>query len=665
MSTPATPITFTLHNNSTSSIAIRSISYVDAAEIQHVSDYTGIGGTSGDTRGDTIVRHTKLYEYGDYLQKNFVRDTKPASARYTTMTGVTLTVESVLNIQPGWIASGNGLTGRSVVTVTPPTTLTLDGTYSSPPPPTIGGTVTFSTTTKAIIVNNSTNLGLGWKIIGNGYELADNAIITSINGSTLEVNVLSGTNSVVGSPFTFSSSTNYLTLNNNTSLETGFSAKNNGYNDTQNIISVLIDGKTVQMSAPPGSLPTVGNPITFTSNANLVVIPAYSEVTFSINYTSGGPVGTNYYSAITINATQLPSTPLVGHIDNYVNIATPAAPPPAPGSPTTTYTTTYTGGGQGGNRQTYVTTTYGYADGSTLSITTNENGTITSQSSTNADPGSEGDPGAGTVTTSVTSNPNASSPSGECFDPMALVTMHDGSKKHIKDIMVGDLLMNQQGTSNEVLGIVTPKLKSSLMYSFNKHWAFVSESHPILTTTGWAAFNPNSWAVEEEFVGKLSKIEIGTEIITQDGTELVTEIKGHVLPEYYTIYNLILGGDHTYIVEDCIVHNKKGIVCTAMNDHYGFGSFRNRVWLKYAEKNLTKAHEVGYHTIFLPLVNYGFKQGNGITNRIVRNILEHIARHRSTDIRAEMRGLKRDALGRAYRFILEPLCCLVGKLKGY
>ena len=109
----------------------------------------------------------------------------------------------------------------------------------------------------------------------------------------------------------------------------------------------------------------------------------------------------------------------------------------------------------------------------------------------------------------------------------------------------------------------------------------------------------------------------------------------------------------------------KGIVCTAMNEAYGFGSYRNRIWLAYAKKYLTKAHEVGYHAIFLPLVDYGFKQGNGVTNRMVRNALEHIARHRSTDIRAEMRNLKRDNIGRVYRWILETMCYIVGKLKGY
>jgi hypothetical protein len=107
------------------------------------------------------------------------------------------------------------------------------------------------------------------------------------------------------------------------------------------------------------------------------------------------------------------------------------------------------------------------------------------------------------------------------------------------------------------------------------------------------------------------------------------------------------------------------IVCTAMNHAYGFGGFRNKIWLAYAAKNLTKAHEVGYHALFLPLVAVGYNQGDKMHNRIVRRVLENIARHRSADLRAEMRGTKRDPVGRAYRLILEPLCFAVGKLKGY
>lgn len=107
------------------------------------------------------------------------------------------------------------------------------------------------------------------------------------------------------------------------------------------------------------------------------------------------------------------------------------------------------------------------------------------------------------------------------------------------------------------------------------------------------------------------------------------------------------------------------IVCTAMNQEYGFGSFRQSIWLRYSAQHMTKAHEVGYHAMFLPLVDYGFKQGDALPNRMVRKLLEHVARHRTADLRAEMRGSKRDYAGRAYRLFLEPLCLVVGKLKGY
>lgn len=107
------------------------------------------------------------------------------------------------------------------------------------------------------------------------------------------------------------------------------------------------------------------------------------------------------------------------------------------------------------------------------------------------------------------------------------------------------------------------------------------------------------------------------------------------------------------------------IICTAMNQAYGFGSFRNAIWIEYADKHLTKAHEVGYHTLFLPLVDYGFKQGDGKMNMVVRKVLEWGTRHRSMDLRAEMRGKKRDTTGRILRSLFEPLCYIVGKIKGY
>ena len=101
------------------------------------------------------------------------------------------------------------------------------------------------------------------------------------------------------------------------------------------------------------------------------------------------------------------------------------------------------------------------------------------------------------------------------------------------------------------------------------------------------------------------------------------------------------------------------IVCTMMNDSYGFGNFRNKIWLKHS-RDLPKEYEVGYHTIFLPLVK--FAKGEGKLNKTVKKTLEHIARHRTYDLKQEMKG-KTHLLGRAYRKVLEPICFITGKIK--
>jgi hypothetical protein len=101
------------------------------------------------------------------------------------------------------------------------------------------------------------------------------------------------------------------------------------------------------------------------------------------------------------------------------------------------------------------------------------------------------------------------------------------------------------------------------------------------------------------------------------------------------------------------------IICTAMNASYGFGSYRQAIWLNYSNKHLTKAHEVGYHTLFLPLVYLAYTKDI----KFIRTLLEHGTRRRTADLRAELKGTKRNTLGRFYRIIFEPLCYTVGKIK--
>ena len=99
------------------------------------------------------------------------------------------------------------------------------------------------------------------------------------------------------------------------------------------------------------------------------------------------------------------------------------------------------------------------------------------------------------------------------------------------------------------------------------------------------------------------------------------------------------------------------IVCTMMNESYGFGSFRNKIWMKF-HGNISPEYQKGYHKLFLPLVNYAKQKG--ITNKIIKNILEHIAVHSTIDMRQALRG-KRHLLGRIYRKVILPLCYWAGR----
>jgi hypothetical protein len=105
------------------------------------------------------------------------------------------------------------------------------------------------------------------------------------------------------------------------------------------------------------------------------------------------------------------------------------------------------------------------------------------------------------------------------------------------------------------------------------------------------------------------------------------------------------------------------IVCTAMNKAYGFGSFRQAIWLQHsANMPNAKTIEKGYHKLFLPVVAFAFSDKQTFVRKLVRKVSEHIARHRTADLWKEMRGKRRDTLGRIYRAIIEPICYIAGKV---
>jgi hypothetical protein len=77
------------------------------------------------------------------------------------------------------------------------------------------------------------------------------------------------------------------------------------------------------------------------------------------------------------------------------------------------------------------------------------------------------------------------------------------------------------------------------------------------------------------------------------------------------------------------------IICTAMNSMYGFGGFRNAIWMKYQASHPSmkkEEYELGYHKLIMPLVK------RMKTSKFIRTIVEFNARQRTFNLRREMRG---------------------------
>jgi hypothetical protein len=257
---------------------------------------------------------------------------------------------------------------------------------------------------------------------------------------------------------------------------------------------------------------------------------------------------------------------------------------------------------------------------------------------------------------------------GSCFIAGTKVSMADGTFKNIEYVKVGDKVKGHK-EDNTVIKLDPTSLGDRKLYSFNnnQHYFFTSE-HPFMTEEGWKSIKPEKTKERDgvELYDQLrGELKVGDKLVTDNGLVEITNIDSKEMnsPEM-SLYNFNVSNDNSYIADGYIVHNKGGgggkIVCTMMNERYGFGSFRNKIWMKFHEHHGPE-YQKGYHAIFLPLVKIA--KGEGKINTAVRKVLEHMGRHVTADMFKIMKGKKRDPLGRIYRAIFEPACHIIGKIK--
>lgn len=150
-----------------------------------------------------------------------------------------------------------------------------------------------------------------------------------------------------------------------------------------------------------------------------------------------------------------------------------------------------------------------------------------------------------------------------CFIAGTKVTLADGSKKPIEELVVGDKVKGQNQV-NTVIDIKKPLLATKKLYSINGGKAFVTSAHPFMTTEGWKSFDPEESKKETPGL-KVTKLAVGDTLITQDGTITIKSIETASDDPNTLTFNPMLDGDNTYYADNYLVHNKgRNEICSAV-----------------------------------------------------------------------------------------------------
>lgn len=157
-----------------------------------------------------------------------------------------------------------------------------------------------------------------------------------------------------------------------------------------------------------------------------------------------------------------------------------------------------------------------------------------------------------------------------CFLAGSLVSLADGSTKPIEEIRVGDLVIGAFGEHNPVLALHRPLLGSATMCKINNEHSTTSH-HPHISTDRrfycmdpefvrnatygrtHTVFDADGKEIEMMLHGlkpdRILQMETGLSLKTIEGERIVRSLETYTLPPTTQLYNLVVGGSHTYHVD--------------------------------------------------------------------------------------------------------------------
>lgn len=256
-------ITYTLLNNAPATATIKSIVFTDEPDIDHVANLSNFGG---------YLASETAFSDSNTIPK--------VSTAYT---------------------SHNGPVSKTYVNH-----LTTSGNFY-------------------LVLNNTTNVSVGWSALDNGYSGQTVQAVTS--ATWVQMSAAPGGSPSIGGTISFNSSTISLVVANTTGISAGWIASGNGYSSNQSVVTV-VNGTDLTMSAHPDSTPVGGVDILFQSPDPITTMAPSSSLTFTINYTATTAVVGTYTNLVAINAAY--ATDITREIKNYVILYAGVVIPPPP-----------------------------------------------------------------------------------------------------------------------------------------------------------------------------------------------------------------------------------------------------------------------------------------------------------------------------------------------
>jgi hypothetical protein len=211
---------------------------------------------------------------------------------------------------------------------------------------------------------------------------------------------------------------------------------------------------------------------------------------------------------------------------------------------------------------------------------------------------------------------------GCCFVAGTKVTMADGSIKNIEDVQLGEQLIGKDDCINTVMNFIRPVLGDRKLVSINGSDPFVTDDHPLFVRGfGWKSFDPAATKKKYKVFSEtgVGQLQVGDVIETLDKVGLLVEsLESHTGDFDLQVYNFELDGNHTYIANNLVAHNKGtdplAQSFTINKDVYPNGIFLKSIRVFFASKPTSDSS-----TVKLSIVGTlnGYPNGETLDHSIV------------------------------------------------